>query len=129
MTDVVTFGETMLRLSPPADGRPETATGFDVAVGGAESNVAVAAARLGLDAAWLSRVHESPLGRRVTGELRRHGVDPAVTWTDRGRQPTYYVESGDTPRGVDGVYDRRDSPLRAARPSDLPRDRIADAGL
>ena len=49
MTDLVTFGETMLRYTPPPGERLETADSFAVDVGGAESNVAVAAARLGRD--------------------------------------------------------------------------------
>ena len=46
--DVVTFGETMLRLSPPGFGRLEEAVTLDVRIGGSESNTAVALARLGL---------------------------------------------------------------------------------
>jgi 2-dehydro-3-deoxygluconokinase len=127
MVDVLTFGETMLRLSPPGDDRLDTATSFDVAVGGAESNVAVAAARLGRTAGWLSRVPDSPLGRRVTDELRRHGVTPFVATETDGRQPTYYLESGDEPRGTDVHYDRVDGPLQSATPADLPAERVESA--
>ncbi len=52
--EVVTMGETMLRLSPPAYGRLEHTDALDLHVGGAESNVAVALARLGRRAAWVS---------------------------------------------------------------------------
>ena len=50
MTDLVTFGESMLRFSPPDQDRLERVDQLDVHVAGAESNVAVAANRLGLDA-------------------------------------------------------------------------------
>lgn len=82
MTDLVTFGETMLRLSPPRGERLETTETLDVQAGGAESNVAVGAARLGADAVWLSKLPESPLGRRIIGELRSHGVRTGVSWAD-----------------------------------------------
>ena len=74
MTDLVTFGETMLRLSPPDEERLETADRYDVHVAGAESNVAVAAQRLGLETAWLSKLPDSPVGRKVAGDLRNHGI-------------------------------------------------------
>ncbi len=45
--DVITFGEAMIRLSPPSFRRLEQARSLDVQVGGAELNTAVALARLG----------------------------------------------------------------------------------
>jgi 3-oxoacyl-[acyl-carrier-protein] synthase III len=47
MSDLVTFGETMLRLSPPGHERLETTDELEVRAAGAESNVAIAAERLG----------------------------------------------------------------------------------
>ena len=48
MYDVVTFGEAMLRLSPPHFGRLEQTHSLDVEIGGSELNVAVGLARLGM---------------------------------------------------------------------------------
>jgi 2-dehydro-3-deoxygluconokinase len=127
MNGLVTFGETMLRLSPPGDRRVESADTFEVHAGGAESNVAIAAQRLGVDAAWLSKLPASPPGRRVAAAIRSHGVDPLVTWSDDGRQGTYYLERGDEPRGTEVTYDRENTPIRSAAPDELPVDRIRDA--
>lgn len=127
MVELVTFGESMLRYSPPAGERLETTDSLDVRVGGAESNVAVVAARLGIDATWLSKVHASPLGRQVTGELRRHGVEPAVVWTPNGRQGTYYVEPAGEPRGTAVVYDRDDAAVTTATADELPTERVERA--
>ncbi|WP_284009400.1 bifunctional 2-dehydro-3-deoxygluconokinase/2-dehydro-3-deoxygalactonokinase [Haloarcula pelagica] len=129
MTDLVTFGETMLRLSPPDQERLETADQYDVHVAGAESNVAVAAQRLGLDAAWLSKLPDSPVGRRVTGELRRHDVAIEVCWDDEdGRQGTYYLEQGDVPRGNEVIYDRADASVTTLRTEEVPEGLVEDAG-
>lgn len=49
--ELVTFGETMLRLSRPTGTRIETATELEFRSAGAESNVATAAANLGTAAA------------------------------------------------------------------------------
>jgi 2-dehydro-3-deoxygluconokinase len=129
MTDLVTFGESMLRLSPPGQDRLERVDQLDVHVAGAESNVAVAANRLGLDATWLSKLPDSPLGRRVTGELGSHGVETAVVRDDDARMGTYYVEFGGAPRGTNVIYDRANSAVTTASTAELDTDRVADADL
>ncbi|MUW14691.1 sugar kinase [Halorubrum sp. CBA1125] len=129
MTDLVTFGETMLRLSPPRGDRLETAQEFDVQAGGAESNVAIGAARLGADTVWLSKLPDSPLGRRVVGELRSHGVRTGVAWADpeTSRLGTYYLEHGGEPRGTGVTYDRADSAITTVSPDELPTDVLESA--
>ncbi|PSP77883.1 2-keto-3-deoxygluconate kinase, partial [Halobacteriales archaeon QH_6_68_27] len=129
MTDLVTFGESMLRFSPPDQDRLERVDQLDVHVAGAESNVAVAANRLGLDATWLSKLPDSSLGRRVIGELGTHGVDAAVVRDDDHRMGTYYVEFGGRPRGTDVIYDRADSAVTTAETAELDTDLVADADL
>jgi len=124
MADLVTFGETMLRLSPPRGERLGTAGELSATVGGAESNVAVAAARLGVDAAWLSKLPDSPLGRRVVGSLRRHGVRPRVAWSDDGRLGVYYLEGGREPRGTSVLYDRAGSAITTVTAEELPTDAL-----
>lgn len=129
MTDLVTFGETMLRLSPPRHDRLETAAALEVRPGGAESNAAVAATRLGTDATWLSKLPASPLGRRVVADLRRYGLEVDVAWSESGRQGTYYLELAGDPRGVDVVYDRADAAVTTATADELATDAIRDAEL
>ncbi|SEO90003.1 2-dehydro-3-deoxygluconokinase [Halogranum amylolyticum] len=127
--DLVTFGETMLRLSPPSGERLETATSLDFRTAGAESNVAVAASRLGSSTTWLSKLPDSPLGRRVTNELQRHGVDPRICWDETARQGAYYIEQGATPRPTTVIYDRADAAITTARPADLDLDAVRDASV
>lgn len=127
MTDLVTFGETMLRFSPPDNERIETTTELEVRAAGAESNVAVAASRLGAEAVWTSKLPDSPLGRRVVSELESHGVKTAPVWSDEGRQGTYYLEFAGEPRGTNVIYDRADAAVTTARAEELPTDRIGEA--
>jgi len=124
---LATFGETMLRYTPTGDERLETSDEFAVHVGGAESNVAVAAARLGLDSAWLSRLPDTSLGRRIAATLRRHGVDPLVDWTDDGRVGTYYLEPGGKSRTASVTYDRAGTPVREGTTADVATERITSA--
>ena len=122
VTDLVTFGETMLRLSPPRGERLETTRNLEVQTGGAESNVAAGAARLDVNAVWLSKLPDSPLGRRIVSELRSHGVRTGIAWADPAgsRTGTYYIEHGGDPRGTNVVYDRSDSAFTTIEASELP---------
>ena len=127
--DLVAFGETMLRLSPPSGDRLETATALEFRTAGAESNVAIAAARLGTSSVWLSKLPDSPLGRRVTNEVRTHGVEPRIEWDEEARQGAYYIEHGATPRSTTVIYDRADAAITTAQPTDRFREAIQDAAV
>ncbi len=119
--DVITFGETMLRLTPPGFERLEQATSLELHVGGSESNTAVGLARLGCRTAWLSRLPETPLGRLVASTIGRFGVDVSeIVWSQDDRLGTYYLERGKAPRGASVLYDRRDSAISKMQPYELP---------
>jgi len=112
--DLVTFGETMIRLSPPDNLRIEQAVSLDMRVGGSELNAAVAAARLGLDVAYVTRLTKNPLGRMIQNKAREHGIDTShIVWTDNDRVGAYYVEFGASPRPNSVLYDRADSANRS----------------
>src|SRR5215510_762896 len=105
MPDVVTFGEAMIRLSPPNFARLEQAQSLDVKVGGAELNTAVGLARLGHSAAWVSRLTINPLGRLIANRAREAGVSTEhVVWTDEDRVGVYFLEFGAAPRASNVVY-------------------------
>lgn len=119
--DVVTFGETMLRLSPPGEMRLEQAHQLNMHFGGAESNVAINLARLGARTAWFSRLPDTPLGRSCTTFLQGHGVDvSAVQWAQDERIGLYFVEFGQPPRSTQVWYDRAGSAASRMTPADLP---------
>lgn len=127
MGELVTFGESMLRYSPPDNQRLETTETLDVRIAGAESNVATAAGRLGADAVWLSKLPDSPLGRRIVNFHRSVGLETDVVWSDQGRAGTYYIEFGGEPRGTNVIYDRENAAVTTARPAELPIERIENA--
>jgi len=110
--DLVTFGEAMVRLTAPNYMRLEQARSLDVSVGGAEWNVALNAARLGLKTAWVSRLVDTWAGRLVAQEARSHGVDvSAVLWekfdgVGNVRNGFYHLEMGVGPRASSVTYDR-----------------------
>ena len=116
MTDLVTFGEAMIRLSPPGQRRLEQTTSLELTVGGAELNVAAGAARLGLSSAWVSCLPDNPLGRLVRNKAREFGVDVSnVAWDKDGRMGLYFVEYGASPRPSSVLYDRGRSAIAEMR--------------
>ena len=120
--DVLTFGETMLRLSPPGRRRLSQADSFEAWVAGSESNVAAALCALGLSATWVSRLPDNPLGHKIEAALRGLGVDVAhVVWTPpQERVGLFYAEPAAEPRAGVVVYDRAHSAASALSPADLP---------
>lgn len=117
MYDIVTFGEAMIRLSPPGHRRLEQTTVLEVAVGGAELSVAAGVSRLGLKSAWVSRLPANSLGRMIANKGREFGVDVShVIWAEGERAGLYFVEHGATPRPTRVIYDRKDSALACIQP-------------
>lgn len=120
MADVVTFGEAMLRLSPPNFHRLEQTNSFDAKIGGGELNVAVGVARLGLQSAWVSKLPENPLGKMVRNKAREHGVDTSnLVWSESGRVGIYFLEFGANPRASSVVYDRAHSAVSTIAPGEV----------
>ncbi len=121
--DVLTFGESMMRLTPPGDLRIEQTSTFDIWVGGTESNTAVGLARLGMDVAWISRLPASPLGRYISNRIAQYGVDVSpVVWAKDERLGIYFHEKAQSPRASEIIYDRRDSAMSRIQPKDLPAE-------
>ena len=115
--EVITFGEAMIRLSPPSFRRLEQARSLDLLVGGAELNTAACLARLGRSAAWVSRLTQNPLGRLIANHAREIGVGTEhIVWTDDDRVGLYFLEFGAAPRASSVLYDRKGSAIAQIRP-------------
>jgi 2-dehydro-3-deoxygluconokinase len=114
--DVVTFGEAMVRLSPPDFQRLEQAQSLDLQIGGAELNTAVALARLSRKSAWVSRLTSNPLGRLIANRAREAGVAvDHVVWTPEDRVGLYFLEFGAAPRASSVLYDRKQAAIAGVR--------------
>src|SRR3989442_4260641 len=123
MTSLVTFGEAMVRFSPPASQRLEQASTLEASVGGSELNVAVLAARLGVTSRWVSRLPDNALGRMIEGRAREQGVDAHVEWTAEGRVGLYFVEIGGA-RISSVLYDRAGSAISRVTPGSIDWDSV-----
>ena len=117
--DLVTFGEAMVRLTPPNSQRLEQTRAFDVYVGGGELNVAVAAARFGVGSRWVSRLPDNPLGHLIANRAREVGVDVQVEWCSNDRAGLYFAELGAAPRASSVLYDRAASAISKVAPGKI----------
>jgi 2-dehydro-3-deoxygluconokinase len=125
MYDVVTFGEAMVRLSPPHSQRLEQARSLDVNVGGAELNVAVGVTRFGMKSAWVSKLPKNGLGYMIRDRAQEFGVDCShIVWSDKGRAGIYFVEFGASPRASSVLYDRGSSAISMVQPGEIDWSKI-----
>ena len=120
MARVVTFGEAMLRMTPPGRLRLEQAATLEVWPAGSELNVAIGLARLGTPAAWVSVLPANPLGRLVRAHARAWNVETdAIVVADGERLGLYFVEVAEPPRTTTALYDRAASAFARLDPTAL----------
>ena len=121
---VVTMGEIMLRLSTPGYKRFSQADSFDVVYGGGEANVAVSCANYGLDAHFVSKLPNNPIGQAAVNHLREYGVSTDYIARGGDRVGIYYLETGASMRPSKVVYDRANSSIAEAVIEDFDFDEI-----
>ena len=126
MKRVVTFGEVMLRLKPPGRERFFQSPRLEASFGGAEANVAVSLALMGVQSRFVSAVPAGEIGDACVGELRRHGVDTSAIRRQGERLGAYYLENGANQRPSKVIYDRAGSSIATASASDFNWNEILD---
>lgn len=123
MAVIVTFGEIMLRLSPPGRERLFQSPVLGATFGGGEANVAVSLARFGHEARYVSVVPANDLGDAAVRELGRWGVDTSRVVRAGRRLGIYFAETGAAQRPSKVIYDREGSAIAQAGPGAIDWDR------
>ena len=108
---IVTFGEIMLRLSPPGFQRFVQARSLDVIYGGGEANVAVSLANYGLPVDFVTRLPDNDLGEACIAYLRQYGVGVSKILRGGDRLGIYFLEMGNMQRPSKVIYDRNGSSI------------------
>ncbi len=98
--DVITFGEAMLLLVADQPGPLETVPGFHKRTAGAETNVAIGLARLGLNVGWASRLGTDSMGRYLLAAMSSEGIDCSHVLCDAA-QKTGFQFKGQVSDGSD----------------------------
>ncbi|TMH69683.1 MAG: sugar kinase [Betaproteobacteria bacterium] len=121
--EIVALGEPLVEFNQIHAGDPHTyLQGF----GGDTSNMAIAAARLGAQAGYITRVGDDAFGKMFIALWRHERVDTRGVAIDRSA-PTgiYFVTHGD--RGHAFSYLRAGSAASRLTPAELPLDVIRNA--
>lgn len=121
---VVTFGEIMLRLSPPSYLRFIQARTFEVIYGGGEANVAVSLANFGIPVYYVTRLPQNEIGDACIQFLRQYGVKINKIIRGGDRLGIYYLEKGASTRGSKVIYDRANSSISTAKIGMFEWDKI-----
>jgi sugar/nucleoside kinase (ribokinase family) len=118
--DVVTLGEAMLMLVAAEPGPLELVSTFHKRTAGAETNVAIGLARLGLKVGWGSRLGEGWMARYLLGEMKAEGVDCSQVICMSGQRTGFQFKG----RVMDGSdppveYHRKGSAASLMGPDDV----------
>lgn len=124
---VVTFGEILLRLSPPGLERLFQSPTLSATFGGGEANVAVSLAHFGLESYYVTRLPRHAIGDAAVKALRAEGVRADFIVRGGERVGIYFAETGASQRASSVIYDRAHSAvseleLGAVRWSDVFAD-------
>lgn len=112
--DVVSFGEIMMRLSPPNREKLAFCETLEKNAGGAEANVAAGISQLGLKTSVLSKLPSNEITHFIENKLRQAGVNLDYIAYDESpdaRVGVYFYEQGASPRKPTVVYDRKFSSI------------------
>lgn len=121
--DLISFGEVMLRLSPPDKDKISQSEVFEKNCGGSEFNVASGAANLGIRSAIVTKLPKNKIGHFIARRIRYGSVsDDYVVWdsSDTKRLGIYFYESGVYPRKSAVVYDRAASSVCSLKLDEIP---------
>lgn len=126
--DVATLGEAMLMLVADSPGPIEQATLFHKRSAGAETNVAIGLARLGLRVGWASRLGMDSMGRSLLATMQAEGIDCSHVVCDAS-QRTGFLFKGRVTDGSDPPveYHRKGSAASQMRPEDIDVDWLCGA--
>jgi 2-dehydro-3-deoxygluconokinase len=134
--DLVSLGESMIRLSPQGHGRIEFADTYEIWVGGGEYNVAYACSRLGLKTTWVGKLSDNPLGHKVRNHARQSGMDVSnIVWVPYDgigkidRIGLNFTEVGIGVRSSVTLYDRGNSATSNMRTGDVDWKKLFSQGV
>ncbi len=127
--EVVTFGETMVLFNPETQGPLRYVGSFTKSIGGAESNVAIALARLGHKAGWFSKLGEDEFGRYIKSTIMGEEVDVSRVTTDPSRTTGILFKERFSTVDPNIFYYRKGSAASHLSIEDLDMDYICSAKI
>lgn len=112
---VVTFGEVMMRLTPPHHLRFNQTNTYQATFGGSEANVAVTLANFGIKSEFVTCLPKNRIGDTCIDDMRQYGVETKHILRGGERMGLYYMEDAASLRSTCVVYDRQGSSFGSLR--------------
>jgi 2-dehydro-3-deoxygluconokinase len=123
--DLITIGESLLRMSPPHFGQLRRTDSLNMFVVGSQLNVAANIARLGKQAEFLTKLPANSLGLLSLDVFRSYGLDVShIKMVQGARMGLTYVEFSIAPRAPVAIYDRAGSAASTIGPDDFDWDSL-----
>jgi 2-dehydro-3-deoxygluconokinase len=126
---VVTFGELMLRLTPPNYERLSQSRTFNIYYGGAEANVAATLAQLGINACFTTKLPNNDIGKGAVNYCSSFGINTNYIVYGGERLGIYFCEDGISQRSSSIIYDRKNSSIATVKEDDFNWDNILNDAL
>jgi len=127
--DVVTFGESMVLFGPDSSGPLRYVQNFNKSIAGAESNVAIALAKLGHEVGWFSKLGNDEFGRYIQATIRGEGVDVSRVIFDPLRSTGILFKERFMHSNPNVYYYRKDSAASTLKPEELDEEYIKSAKI
>ena len=121
---IITFGEIMLRLTPPEYNTIVQTNSFIANFGGGEANVAVSLSHLGHNTYFMSKLPPNQLGDSAIKHLRSHGVDTSYLIRGSSTMGIYFLETGFGGRPSKVVYNRKHSAITRISKKEINFDEV-----
>ena len=126
MKKMVGFGDFMLRLNPEGYLRFIQADRFQVNYTGAEANVCVSLAMMGIETDFVTRLPDNAIAEAGVAQLRKFGVGVEHIAYGGERMGVFYAEKGASQRPSKIVYDRKYTSIATCSYDDFDWDAIFD---
>lgn len=127
--DVITIGDGMITFDPASKGPLRFVGQFQRKIGGAELNVMLGCARLGLRSGWISRLGKDEFGRHIVNTVRGEGVDVSEVKLEEGYATSLNFKEVQESGAGRTFYYRLPSPTETLTPDTLPEDYIKQAKI
>ncbi|QDP39866.1 sugar kinase [Radiobacillus deserti] len=129
MLDVITIGDALVTFNPTSKGPMRFVHSFERKVGGAELNLAIGCARLGLRTGWISALGNDEFGKHILHFARGEGIDTTeVKLVDGHPTSIYFKEILEDGTGRNFYY-RNNSPTLTMTPESLNASYIQHAKI
>ncbi|GEK34809.1 sugar kinase [Kurthia sibirica] len=127
--DIITIGDGMITFDPIAKGPLRFVNHFERKIGGAELNVMIGCARLGMKSGWISRLGRDEFGRHIINTIRGEGIDVSeVQLVENYATSLNFKEIHESGKARTFYY-RQKSPTETLTIDQLPIDYIQSAKI